>query len=273
MESVHAIKGDAGEVEVLEEQEAGDDGFESPTVLNVLLSDGGVPAATGLRVWHGGLVAARMLLNEGSHLVCKNRTIIELGAGCGCAGLAAAAAGADVLLTDVQSVVDSSLHHNITRNAIHCSDASSSAFNAFASARIGRGHAAAAPLDWYSVTSSSALPVSQRLGPIAAAAERADLLLASEPCWLHELVEPFVRTSEVLLRIMQSSDHNHTDEPTLLLWAKDRANEHSRSFASVHHTMSLLADHGLHVEELPCNREQTRFFRATKPKPSSQHDE
>ncbi|KAG2482956.1 hypothetical protein HYH03_018133 [Edaphochlamys debaryana] len=45
------------------------------------------------------------------------RRVLDLGSGTGLAGLAAAAAGAHVLLTDLASVVAGSLRHNLQRNA------------------------------------------------------------------------------------------------------------------------------------------------------------
>ena len=119
--------------------------------------------------------------------------MLELGAGTGLAGLAAAAAGAHVLLTDVPSIVTDALEPNIARNAnpargLVLGEGDSGARDPGGwedATAVGLGTATATPLDW-------TVPLAEQLVP-SRDPRRAELVLAAECVWLEELVEPFVK--------------------------------------------------------------------------------
>jgi len=73
-------------------------------------------AGTGFNVWDGALLLAHYLQLQESMAMLENRRVLELGAGCGVAGLTAAACGArHVTLTDLPDVLPL-LESNVQRN-------------------------------------------------------------------------------------------------------------------------------------------------------------
>lgn len=75
----------------------------------------GVHGSTGNQHWPSGTVLARLLLEQ-PHLV-QGRCVVDLGAGCGLAGLAAAAIGAkQVVLTDGDDETLQNLEHNVANS-------------------------------------------------------------------------------------------------------------------------------------------------------------
>ncbi|KAJ4781495.1 Methyltransferase-like protein [Rhynchospora pubera] len=61
------------------------------------------PGVTGAVMWDSGVVLAKFLEHavDSGQLVLKGTRVVELGAGCGLAGIVAALLGADVVLTDL----------------------------------------------------------------------------------------------------------------------------------------------------------------------------
>mmetsp|Transcript_38779 Transcript_38779/g.76855 ORF Transcript_38779/g.76855 Transcript_38779/m.76855 type:complete len:346 (+) Transcript_38779:68-1105(+) len=174
---------------------------------------------------------------------------VELGAGCGLVGLAAAAvAGADVLLTDTAPVVQGVLERNVARNTVAWSSSSQDGAISSATApwpgaqRLGLGTVAAAVLDW-------TRPVSDQLqGP----SWYPDVILAAECVWLAELVEPFADAAAALLHRREycgAVDESQGDafltltmlRPVLFLSSRERAKAGSTTFSRVHSALSALA--------------------------------
>jgi len=70
---------------------------------------------TGFKIWDAGRVLSKLLVSDYSHKLPTMR-VLELGSGTGVGGLTAAAAGANVLLTDGSSVVLELLRVNVDAN-------------------------------------------------------------------------------------------------------------------------------------------------------------
>jgi len=215
-----------------------------PSIVELLQSGHGPAGATGLTHWEGGHVAAEAIL-QGATVDVEGQRMIELGSGTGIAGLAAAARGADVLLTDLAPVVEASTEHNIERNSKGPCEAS--AFKG--SRRVGSGSAATAELDWKEAAKGS-IP-SDRYEELL----KADILMAAEAVWLRELVPCFVSTCLWLMR-------ECLNLPPLLLWTRDRSSgRESSSFVPVDTAIAELAD-SAHVE-LVASHGDVHLFRAS----------
>jgi len=237
-------------------------------------------SATGFaRVWPGGAALVRALSDTSDPVrqaidvaramrsaaaadACSSRRhvaarCVELGAGCGLVGLAAAAAaGADVLLTDTAPVVHGVLVRNLKHNAAAGSNGNGSADTSARVApwpgaeRVGRGSVAASVLDW-------TRPVRDQLSGVAACP---DVVLAAECVWLAELVEPFADAAAALLlghsqqgQLPEDDEKSSRPEehllsslpvPVLFLSSRERAKAGSASFAHVNAALSALASRG-----------------------------
>jgi len=122
---------------------------------------------------------------------------VELGSGTGLVGLAAAASGAHVLLTDVPVTLSGatsvSLAYNVANGGAAADgsdvdgagDAPKSSAPWVGAVCLGRGTAAVAPLDWTKPLKS------QGGGQDLSSTE---VVLACETCFLSELLEPFMQT-------------------------------------------------------------------------------
>jgi predicted nicotinamide N-methyase len=215
---------------------ASDDEWTDPHFFD---EDYSVAATTGFcRAWEGAEVLTRLMASDETlRGRLRGKRVVELGAGVGLCGLAAAAAGAHVMLTDLPAVVADVLRRNIAENRAAdgpppptaAASPPSPSFPSPSSPWPGAipivgdagGTAVAQALDWTrpvdaqldeqrAASSSAAARAAAESDPsdvafwTARAApvsdpRRADLLLAAECLWLRELLEPFVDTA---LRLM-----------------------------------------------------------------------
>jgi len=124
---------------------------------------------TAKRVWDCAVVLAKFLehRNDLEPAFLQGRTVVELGAGTGIAGIAAGYLGGEVTITDVAAVVGA-LEHN-------------AGLNPAAVARV-----SAAALDWLDARSWEKVR-GRHPGGI-------DVVLGADIVWVHELIGPMVRT-------------------------------------------------------------------------------
>jgi predicted nicotinamide N-methyase len=158
------------------EEEAADDGVVESCLFD---DEHGLEAFTGLTVWDATWCLVALLQSDEAlrQLLAAGARVIELGAGIGCVGLAAAVLGARVVLTDLSSVVADMLRPNIARNASGETPARCSLAGWDDGLSVGRGRAQAHALDW---------GLGLDAQPMASGADLrdCDVVLAADTVWL-----------------------------------------------------------------------------------------
>ena len=175
------------QVAVLRRDPDADDGVD-PCFFE---ADFTVAASTARLIWEGSWALVELLRRERDSWLrelVRGRRVLELGAGTGMLGLAAAAAGGHVLMTDVASMTEESLAPNVRANV--AAGGGCPSWTGSDSA-VSSGSAAAQALDWL-------LPLEAQRHPVDVFA--AEIVLAAECAWLEELVDPSVATLAALLR-------------------------------------------------------------------------
>lgn len=153
------------------------------------------------------------------------KRVLELGAGTGLLGLALAAVGSSVLVTDLPQVVNGMIRANIELNRSDRDGGQGAQTNQEKeksawwpdAVSVGDGSIAGEALDW-------TVPIDKQKLPVRTDPFQAEVILAAEAIWLIELVQPFISTA---LRLM-----NGPHRPALYLSFIDRAKTESQVFAS-----------------------------------------
>ena len=151
----------------------------------------------------------------------RGKRVVELGAGVGLLGIALAAFGAHVLVTDVAPVVASTMRLNIRRNARDAAAYNECDFQKDGAVvgdvwshavPLGRGSIVSAPLNWQkSLESQFAEPL------------QCDAVLGADVVFLEELVAPFCNTMQSLL----DNGASH-----VMLAYRERGHEQSTTFCT-----------------------------------------
>lgn len=127
------------------------------------------PEATAHKVWPGAYLLASYLSQPEVAVLVAGARVVELGAGSGVPGLAAWAAGAEVVLTDLEENLD------IIERAVD--------------ANYARGSVRTAALDWCSPLPHALIPSSDR---------RWDIVLAADCVFWTRLFSPLLNTLSAL---------------------------------------------------------------------------
>ena len=211
-------------------------------------------ASTGyLRVWEGSEILTNfMVCNDEMQKLIRNRRVIELGSGSGLLGLAVAALGGHVLLTDLTFLVEDVLRRNIKQNEnITRNDELKQQLNANeistknitdawcawpGSLCIGHGSATTQALDWtktIDVQSPSDDNMLYHCDP-----RHAEIILAAECVWLRDLVLPFVNT---VIELMHGQYR-----PKCILSFRDRSDDslEDGAFAGVKEVVQAFEERG-----------------------------
>lgn len=165
---------------------------------------------TGFQVWPGSRLLVEGLtfgaenngdcpaLQKWQHAIRNTLSplrILELGAGVGVVGASLAAAGAQVLLTDLPTLVTESLDPNLERNATTTDYDSSSDdgpdwFHPAACHPIGQGWVAATALDW-------SKPILEQLNDDQC---QVDVVVASDCVWLASMLDGLLNTVDSIFQ-------------------------------------------------------------------------
>ena len=136
----------------------------------------------------------RLIMSDASGADGNKCNILELGSGVGVVGATLAAVGANVLLTDLPTLVDNAVWPNLMRNTNSTGGGddgdnipeSSPSWLGDDAVRIGRGWASATPLDWTKPLSPNQLGASQ--------IESIELVVASDCVWLVSMLDALLDT-------------------------------------------------------------------------------
>eukprot|EP01134_Creolimax_fragrantissima_P004916 CFRG4916T1 len=174
---------------------------------------------TGFTIWESSYVMVQNVLQDRLKNCISGKRIVELGGGTAFSSLAAAALGAHVLVTDLESVVLGAIEPNLKKNANVLEDNDvvnnvSSSIGWTGSVPVGDGYVAAMALDWAIDVASQVKDNDPR---------DADIILAADTVWLRELIHPFVATAVALMSGPRRAN--------LYLAFRDRSSETSTVFA------------------------------------------
>jgi predicted nicotinamide N-methyase len=221
---------------------------------------------TAFTIWDASLVLARYLEENQNWVIGKN--VLELGAGCGVAGMAAACSGAQhVILTDrpeivphLQANVDANLRtiwlssQDFDDSTARKSSSSTSSSSSSSLPTRSTPVVTCQALDWFQPPASSSLLAWSNGGNV-------DVILVSDCVWTVDLVEPLLNTLQVLTqsnnRIESLNDekkahvlhHNHSNSENsnvvvvVIAYQRRGLATHQAFWKGMHHLF--------HVETLP----------------------
>jgi predicted nicotinamide N-methyase len=180
------------------EQKVGKDEFDDSTVDPNFFDPGYTLAgSTGFCVWAGARFLLEALTSMADVHDLASARILELGAGVGMLGTALAALGAQVILTDLATLVDNAIVPNLERNMTISVPTHRDPPNWLQDTAtdtvypIGRGWAMAHSLDW-TKSLGDQLPKATR--------QAIDVVVASDCTWLSSMLVHFFDTLEALFR-------------------------------------------------------------------------
>lgn len=204
---------------------------------------------TGFKVWTGSRLLIETLawpqpgsdnsrLTEIQNRLAGGARVLELGAGVGVVGTYLAAIGANVLLTDLPTLVENAIDCNLLRNKFITASSGISvggqrptwlAPNGY---NIGKGWADSTPVDW-------TFPIEEQLSDVQS--ESVDFIVASDVVFLVQMLNSLLVTVDALFK---SSSANN---PSFILSfqrrdAKD--GEESVSFTTVNRVLLAVKERG-----------------------------
>lgn len=209
--------------------------------------------ATGWQVWPGSRLLVETLtwpqpsldgrrLEQIQEFLANGANVLELGAGVGMVGCCLANAGANVLLTDLPTLVDHCIRPNlllnqhVNTNGKHCSNGRPSWLEDPDAVPVGKGWVSAAALDW-------SRPVKEQLTSLQR--RSIDYVVASDCVWLVSMLEGLFGTVESLF---EESRHR---QPKLLMSFQRRDPKEGATggmFTSVDNVLDEIKKRGWDVE-------------------------
>lgn len=221
-------------------------------------------ATTGWTIWAGTRLLVEVLLwplprtdcdklqTLQHQIVHGGARIIELGAGIGVSGTCLAAAGAQVLLTDLPTLVDHAIRPNLIRNKNAVSVANEqqqdddecpqwldSVSSNNAAVRIGRGWANTTALDWTK-------PLGKQL--IEQHIANVDLIVASDCVWLADLLDSFFSTVAAIFAVSSQAKLLVSFQPRDSGGSNNNVDNTATRFTSVDGFLAMVKDHQWEID-------------------------
>jgi len=162
-------------------------------------SNGGEDGGTGLNVWDGSLLLARYL--EKRPEIVRNKTVLELGSGCGLVGIASAVLDAkEVTMTDLQYAVPL-MQENVEMNKLSLQKGKDLQYQ----------NIECKECDWFFPP-----PITELCGSV----NSPDVILVADCVWLASLIAPLLQTlkeyttnasTKVIITYQQRGREAHTE--------------------------------------------------------------
>ena len=200
---------------------------------------------TGFQIWAASRLVIEALVwpfdSDGSKLtewqrrIATGAKVLELGSGIGVVGANLAAAGAQVLLTDLPTLVTNATLPNLKRNKIqeNASNDCPSWLQQANAVQIGRGWAGAKPLDW-------TLPIHEQLSDDQFTG--VDFIVSSDCVWLVKMLDSLLDTVAAIF------DASKARSPKLLMGFQRRDGNDSSMFTTVDRVLASVKSHGWRIE-------------------------
>ena len=208
---------------------------------------------------------SRILRREAQYRDQPRLRVLELGSGVGLVGTALAAAGAEVLLTDLPSLVENALVKNLELNEtpnVSNEPIPTWLEPAQSVTPIHKGWAGAVALDW---TKSVADQLDTKL------TETLDVIVASDCVWLVSMLQALLDTVESLFKASTSHEHRPTPAFFMSFQRRDTPNSDGSMFTTVDGVVHAMEDRGWKVDcvaWMPVNVE----VESDKRKPENQRE-
>jgi len=155
---------------------------------------------TGFQVWPGSRLMVEAItfpnpindcpkLIEWQKKISSGARVLELGSGVGVVGASFAHYGAQVLLTDLKTLVQNSTQPNLKRNAYPetFSELEPPSWLPHDAVRIGKGWAASTAVDWN-------IHLKEQIDNFETVVKNLDAIIASDCVWLLKMMEPLFET-------------------------------------------------------------------------------
>ena len=211
--------------------------------------------STGFKVWTGSRLLIETLawpqstdakkLKDIQQCICKGAHLVELGCGVGVVGIYLTSMGAQVLLTDLPTLVENAVDSNLARNekmitsisqTLSANDNTCPSWLGGNRIRIGKGWASTASLDW-------TRPVNEQLTTEQSSA--VDYIIASDVVFLASMLKSLLNTVDSIFKTSASNN------PSFILSFQRRdaqEGEDSSSFTTVKGVIKAIEDRGWSID-------------------------
>jgi len=216
--------------------------------------------ATGFKIWTGSRLLIETLawrhVSDGERLKQlqfdfeHGANVVELGAGVGVVGSYLASVGANVLLTDLHTLVDNAIDQNLKRNAGKSDPKECPTWLQPHGRNIGKGWADCVELDW-TISLEDQLTEEQ--------ITEIDYIVASDVVFLVGMLEPLLETVAAIFA--KCKERRSRRQPTFILSFQRRDSkdgEDSASFTTVRRILTCVEQRGWKLDCLAWRQVQIK---------------